>query len=750
MKTGATPPATRMGIGIKVALLASSVTLLTLLIFGMAIIPEQENAFLENLNSKGHSIALSIQEIYSSAIMNDDSSAVVAHCLELVERDAELNYVAVVRRDGNGLLIQGELRKDSTGRQTKEIRWQDWDQMDPSWKPLERREQGEIRIMPGGGSEAYHYSFPSNHYEVEWGWIHIGLSPDSYRQNVSRLYTRTALIAVVCGVIGACMSIGFSRRLVRPIARLQELVHAVAQGQLSARAEIHSGDEVEVLAHSFNAMNDALQRRDRILQSVRFAAQKLLSTDDWRKVIHDVLAKLARASGVDGTYIFENHPGPDGALLFSQRYEWVLTTGGKALDQHRWKNLRWHGAGLDVWADQFGRGEPAAVHVRELGPAERAVIDPQVQSLLIMPIMVQGAWWGLLGCEQWDSERDWNDAERDSFKAAADMLGAAIEHQITQDVLQQSKETLEQRVLARTVELEEQIQAKERAHAELAAMQQTLMDLSRRSGMAELATGVLHNVGNALNSVNVSATLVADRFRQSRLPNLARLASLMREHKSDLPDFLSRDPSGSLIPHYIIEVCAHLHEEHNGLIDELESMTRSVEHVKDIVSLQQAYTRVGGVTETLSLATVVEESIRLMEGQLTRSRITLKKELTEIPPMPMDRHKILQILTNLLKNAEESIRQAGEKSGLILVRLLPSGPEKVLVQVLDNGVGIEAAELNQLFTFGYTTKHDGHGFGLHASAISAKQMGGMLSAQSPGRGQGATFTLELPSAPSAA
>ena len=151
MKTGATPPATRMGIGIKVALLASSVTLLTLLIFGMAIIPEQENAFLENLNSKGHSIALSIQEIYSSAIMNDDSSAVVAHCLELVERDAELNYVAVVRRDGNGLLIQGELRKDSTGRQTKEIRWQDWDQMDPSWKPLERREQGEIRIMPGGG-----------------------------------------------------------------------------------------------------------------------------------------------------------------------------------------------------------------------------------------------------------------------------------------------------------------------------------------------------------------------------------------------------------------------------------------------------------------------------------------------------------------------------------------------------------------------------------------------------------------------
>ena len=750
MKTGVTPTSTRMGIGIKIALLATSVTLLTLIIFGMAIIPEQENTFLRNLNSKGHSIALSIQEIHSSAIMNNDSSAVVAHCLELVEGDAELNYVAVIKMDGIGLLIQSVLKKDSTGRESSHISWRDWERMAPSWLPLERKEQGEIRLMPGVDSEAYHYSFPSNHYEVEWGWIHIGLSPDSYRQNVSRLYTRTTLIAVVCGVIGACMSIGFSRRLVRPIAHLQELVHAVALGQLSARADIHSGDEVEVLADSFNAMNDALQRRDRILQSVRFAAQELLSTDDWRKVIYDVLTKLGKASGVDSTCIFENHPGPDGALLFSQRYEWVATTGGKALDQHRWENLHWHGKGLDAWAAQFARGEPAAVHVRELGPAERAVIDPQVQSLLILPIMVQGTWWGLLGCEQWDREREWNEAERDSFKAAADMLGAAIEHQITQEVLQQAKETLEQRVLARTAELQEQMQAKERAHADLASMQQTLMDLSRKSGMAELATGVLHNVGNALNSVNVSATLVADRFRQSRLPNLSRLASLMREHKSDLPDFLSNDPSGSLIPDYIIEVCAHLHEEHSGLIGELEAMTRSVEHVKDIVSLQQAYTRVGGVTETLSLATVVEESIRLIEGQLTRTGITLKKELTEMPPMPLDRHKVLQILNNLLKNAEESIRQADEKSGLLLVRLLPNGSQKVIVQVRDNGVGIQSGELNRLFSFGFTTKHDGHGFGLHASAISAKQMGGLLTVESAGRGHGATFTLELPSPPPAA
>ena len=102
MKTGVTPTSTRMGIGIKIALLATSVTLLTLIIFGMAIIPEQENTFLRNLNSKGHSIALSIQEIHSSAIMNNDSSAVVAHCLELVEGDAELNYVAGVIKSGWG------------------------------------------------------------------------------------------------------------------------------------------------------------------------------------------------------------------------------------------------------------------------------------------------------------------------------------------------------------------------------------------------------------------------------------------------------------------------------------------------------------------------------------------------------------------------------------------------------------------------------------------------------------------------
>nr|NJM03997.1 hypothetical protein [Desulfobacula sp.] len=101
---------------------------------------------------------------------------------------------------------------------------------------------------------------------------------------------------------------------------------------------------------------------------------------------------------------------------------------------------------------------------------------------------------------------------------------------------------LEQRVLDRTRELESQVAAKERALADLASAQSALLEMSRAEGMAEVATGVLHNVGNVLNSVNISCNLIMNQVHESRIGNVAKVADLVAGAGEGLGRFLTEDP----------------------------------------------------------------------------------------------------------------------------------------------------------------------------------------------------------------
>ena len=112
--------------------------------------------------------------------------------------------------------------------------------------------------------------------------------------------------------------------------------------------------------------------------------------------------------------------------------------------------------------------------------------------------------------------------------------------------------------------------------------------------------------------------------------------------------------------------------------------------------------------------------------------------------MAVDKHSVLQILLNLLRNAEEAIDDAGKPEKLIRVRIRRYGDDRVRIEVSDTGVGLAPENLTRIFAHGFTTKPHGHGFGLHSGALAAKQLGGALWAESDGPGLGATFTLELP------
>ncbi len=287
------------------------------------------------------------------------------------------------------------------------------------------------------------------------------------------------------------------------------------------------------------------------------------------------------------------------------------------------------------------------------------------------------------------------------------------------------------------------VTARRRADAELAALNQQLIDTSRLAGMAEIATGVLHNVGNVLNSVNVSTTLILDSLRKSRTVHLTKAAALLHEHQADIAEFISDHPKGKQLPAFFQALAIDLASEQAALRQELQGLQQNIDHIKQIVAAQQAYARIAGVTETLGVEALLEDALRLAAPGLTRHQIQIVREYQPAPSIVADRHKVLQILINLINNAKHALDQRSDGRCLTL-RILSADRGGVTVEVSDNGMGIPAENLTRIFQHGFTTKKTGHGFGLHSGAIAAKEMGGCLSVRSAGPHLGATFALQLP------
>ncbi|ATB36601.1 hypothetical protein CYFUS_002016 [Cystobacter fuscus] len=288
------------------------------------------------------------------------------------------------------------------------------------------------------------------------------------------------------------------------------------------------------------------------------------------------------------------------------------------------------------------------------------------------------------------------------------------------------------------------IRERKRAEARLDELHRGLVEASRRAGMAEMATGVLHNVGNALNSVNVSASLVSEQLRGSRLRMLSRAVELMKEHTNDLPAFLSDDARGRQLPEYLASITQHLSQEHTTMHEEMQRLIRNMEHIKAVVTLQQEHARSRGQVEPISVVELIDDALRLHATSFERLGIRIQREYDELPQVLVDRHKLLQILVNLLTNARHALLESGRDAKLLALRVRKGDDERLRIEVSDNGVGITPEHMRRMFEHGFTTKKDGHGFGLHASALAAQEMDGRLSCDSAGQGEGATFTIELP------
>jgi signal transduction histidine kinase len=300
-------------------------------------------------------------------------------------------------------------------------------------------------------------------------------------------------------------------------------------------------------------------------------------------------------------------------------------------------------------------------------------------------------------------------------------------------------------------ELERREADRQLAAAHTDGLQHELAAVSRTAGMAEIATGVLHNVGNVLNSLNVSVSMISDQVKGSRIAGLTRSIELVETYPGGLPAFLETE-KGKVLPSYLSSVSKRLSEENAKVLEELGSVNRHVDHIKTIVAMQQSYARPSGIIEPIALSELVDDALHMGEPSFARHGIEIVKDYAADVTLVTDRHKLLQIMINLISNARHALKDhradhagAPPRPQQLIVRIRCGG-DTTTIAVIDNGVGIPAENLAKIFRHGFTTKQDGHGFGLHASANTARELGGTIEVASDGPGHGAAFTLTLPAA----
>ncbi len=279
---------------------------------------------------------------------------------------------------------------------------------------------------------------------------------------------------------------------------------------------------------------------------------------------------------------------------------------------------------------------------------------------------------------------------------------------------------------------------------ELEKAQGRLVDLSRRAGMAEVASGVLHNVGNVMNSVNVGASMAREAVSALPVEGLTRAVALLERERQPARRATSRRIRwGASCRATCARSAPALAEEKREILGNIDQLAEHLEHMKKIIAAQQSYAKVNGVTEVCTLEEIAETALAISEAALRNSNIEIVRSYEKLPPVLVDRHQIMQILVNLVSNAKHALEETARTDRQLTVAIakVEGG---VRIEVRDNGVGIAAENLPKIFRHGFTTKKTGHGFGLHNCANAAQEMDGSLSAYSDGPGKGASFVLRMP------
>ena len=296
--------------------------------------------------------------------------------------------------------------------------------------------------------------------------------------------------------------------------------------------------------------------------------------------------------------------------------------------------------------------------------------------------------------------------------------------------------------------LDREMHEREAAEASLRQSTRELLRLSHEAGMSEVASGVLHNIGNALNSINVSAELLADHLRVRAASSISTLRDFFHAPPAKAAPVFESHPDGPGVRAFAGSLSQHAQSHLHAAALELATLRTGVAHLKEVVARQQTLAKSVRRSEPFDLREAVQEAVLLDKttGHAASTHLLLEQSHEGSTLVHADRSAVVQILVNLLANARAAV--AHTRAPLIRIHLGPPTATHLPLALTDNGVGIPADQLLSIFSYGFTTKAGGHGFGLHNAAITARLLGGTLRVHSEGLGRGATFTLELPRKPS--
>jgi PAS domain S-box-containing protein len=657
--------------------------------------------------------------------------------------------------------------------------------------------EGEQVIFEDGYA---HLSLPIKVQEGKPGRLQLCARFDEKYHELLSLYA-VVMGAVLVGSLAAIA--GFSsvihRIITHPIMALAEVARNVTERQdYRTRAAEIGRDEVGLLTRTFNQMLDQIESRDQRLQESqqRFEVAVMGSSDglwDWDLLTNTVFfsARWKSMFGYADEELENNfetfrgliHPD-DVERVMTQRdaylqgsevgyevefrarhksgkYRWILCRGA-ALRDKQGRAVRFAGSHSDITErklaeEEIRRGREKFESL--VNSINGIVWEADADTLAMRFVSDQAE--GMLGypARLWLEDPGFREKTLHPDDRAVTMEASR------RRMIEGTAYQLEFRVIAAdgrvvwlresvAVELKNEIPVLLRGVAiditeqklaaeKLLEIQRQLVEASRLAGMAEIATGVLHNVGNVLNCVNVSSGMIADTVRKSKADRLVKASRMLNQNRERLGEFLTDDPKGRMIPDFLDALSGELLREQAKLTAETTSLQQNIDHIKQIVAMQQSYAKVSGALENLALRDLVEDALRMGTASLSRNQIEVVRDYDVVPAVLVDRHVVLQILINLINNARQAM-DARPQGRRLELRIRRGDRRCVRVEVIDNGEGIPRENLAKIFNHGFTTKKSGHGFGLHSGANAAKQMGGSLVARSDGPGAGATFILEFP------
>ena len=501
----------------------------------------------------------------------------------------------------------------------------------------------------------------------------------------------SGLFLALCLVPGVLLTI----RLVRPLREMARATERIGKGSPGQRVAVTSEDEIGALGQVFNSMSAYIEE---LIESLRHQADVLRQTNT--ALLHSMS---------DGVVVTD---GERRLVLWNPEAERIFGAGLKEGAQLPWNFT--DGCFLPDQVTPFPEG------AHPLAQAVRGEPSDHVEMYIHNARFPEGLWLSVTARPL---------RQQGQLRGGVMVLRDITPAKRAEAALQSAHDGLEQKVMERTAELRD--------------AQRKLVAAAHQAGMAEVATSVLHNVGNVLNSINVGASLMSDRLATSQGPKVKRVADLLRTHQGDLAGLFSSQP-GQLLPEYLEKLSAELAAEKSELREQLKRLHGNIDHIRRVIEMQQGHARKALFLEPVSPIELVEDALRINETGLMRDEVEIIRDYQELPLSLFEKHKSLQILVNLVSNARHALAASPNRPRRLTVRVGASGEKRLRIQVIDNGQGISAENLARIFNYGFTTRPDGHGFGLHSSALAAQDMGGTLKAHSEGPGLGAAFTLELP------